>query len=247
MQIDIEGVSATTGDYYNLGGDLGWANFTEDQLSNDGHTITISNIDTDANNDISFELGGSVYPVGKTIPAASSYPITLKADTDGEGAKLPSEEQTITLVSTAATSVQTSASATYGFMTNYDSDIVTNYSLEANSTNSFILYYLSTGTFTDSTITITMDDFTFTTNDQISLGYGWVNLTDQQISNDGHTLTISGISTAFDSVFLINVKNKNIPESGSSLVQFVADADGTGTSMLPSEEQTATLIYVALP
>ncbi|KAA9005786.1 hypothetical protein F4V43_06800 [Paenibacillus spiritus] len=247
LQIDIEGVSVTTGDYYSLGDDTGWTKFTADQLSNDGHTVTITHINTAAQNDVSVELGGSVFPVGKTIPAAGSYPITLRADADGAGAKLPSEEQTITLVSTAAPAapaVRTPNSTSYGVY-QMDNSLTTDYFLDGDSTRTFILGYQVAPPFDNGTVTITMDDFTFTTSDQYSPGFNWSNLTEEQISNNGHTLTISGIGTVFDSVLMVKLMNKQTPEMGSSLVRFVADADGAGGSMLPSQEQTATLSYTS--
>ncbi|MDO7907489.1 S-layer homology domain-containing protein [Paenibacillus sp. JX-17] len=102
IEVSIEGISFSVSDYYNLGEE--WINFTEDQISNDGHTVTIENVNTASHNAVSFELGGSSDPVGKVIPAAGSYKITLKADADGTGVKLPAEEQTLTLISNPAVS-----------------------------------------------------------------------------------------------------------------------------------------------
>ncbi|GIP25874.1 hypothetical protein J23TS9_10040 [Paenibacillus sp. J23TS9] len=71
----------------------GWKKISADQISNDGHSVTISNINGYAR-DVAFQL------VNLVIPSPGRYDIKFKADADGINVgKDFSDEQSITLIS----------------------------------------------------------------------------------------------------------------------------------------------------
>ncbi|MNP35308.1 hypothetical protein D3C76_1286360 [compost metagenome] len=83
---------------------------------------------------------------------------------------------------------------------------------------------------------------TFTTNDYYNIS-GWLNLTSDQISNDGHTLTFTGSNRGVSDI-AFQLENKKMPAPGTYLIKFKADADGPGTARSYSEEQVITLIIL---
>ncbi|WP_036706059.1 BslA/BslB family hydrophobin, partial [Paenibacillus graminis] len=100
--------------------------------------------------------------------------------------------------------------------------------------------FFSSEKFTNAIIEVTLEGLTFSTNDYYSIS-GWVHPTAGQISNGGHTLTFTGNASATSDI-AFQLQNKNIPAAGTYKIKYRADADGTGTARVFSEEQYITLI-----
>ncbi|MFJ7667419.1 BslA/BslB family hydrophobin [Lysinibacillus sp. NPDC097195] len=99
-------------------------------------------------------------------------------------------------------------------------------------------YYAETA-FVNGTLTIQLpSEITVTTADQVSF-VGWRYITASEISNDGHTLTFTGINSSGD--FAIALNNKTIPVQGNYDIFAQADADGTGDSY-SGDSESVTLI-----
>lgn len=100
--------------------------------------------------------------------------------------------------------------------------------------------FFSSEKFTNAIIEVTLEGLTFSTNDYYSIS-GWVHPTADQISNGGHTLTFTGNASATSDI-AFELHDKNIPAAGTYMIKYRADADGTGTARVFSEEQYITLI-----
>lgn len=94
LKLTIEGLTFATTDMYALAGQQEWTTLNADQISEDGHTVTINGINSV--NDFSFEL------YNKTIPAPGIYSIKAAANANDGGSKTWSDEQTITYTSLRA-------------------------------------------------------------------------------------------------------------------------------------------------
>ncbi|SDM69385.1 S-layer homology domain-containing protein [Paenibacillus jilunlii] len=116
----------------------------------------------------------------------------------------------------------------------------TKYFTPASTATTVRFDFFSSEKFTNAVIEVTMEGLTFSTNDYYSIS-GWVHPTADQISNGGHTLTFTGNASATSDI-AFQLQNKNIPAAGTYKIKYRADADGTGTARVFSEEQYITLI-----
>ncbi|CAH1191560.1 S-layer homology domain-containing protein [Paenibacillus sp. JJ-223] len=128
---------------------------------------------------------------------------------------------------------------------NYESRAVFN---SGDSDVNLDFYYQTNDDFNNGTLEVTVDGITFAEGDEYSISNETLNgvpmitrITPQQISDDGKTLTISGINGKYTVVsFYLN--NKDIPEQGSYNITVKADADGTESSKSPAPDQYITFV-----
>jgi len=114
---------------------------------------------------------------------------------------------------------------------------------EADSSEQIIFAYATNEEFNNGTLEITSEGFTFGTDDYYyndSNEDTKIYFEDEQISNDGHTVIISNINGIFTKL-TFHLPDKIIPQKGSYLIKFKADADGPESGKTPSPEQKLTL------
>ncbi|MEN1986280.1 S-layer homology domain-containing protein [Paenibacillus hubeiensis] len=114
---------------------------------------------------------------------------------------------------------------------------------EANSSEQIIFAYATNEEFLNGTLEITSEGITFGTDDYYyndSNEDTKIYFEDEQISNDGHTVIISNINGIFTKL-TFHLQDKIIPQKGSYLIKFKADADGPESGKTPSPEQKLTL------
>lgn len=78
-----------------------------------------------------------------------------------------------------------------------------------------------------------------TTQDSIAPFTSWRNISASEISNNGHTLTITGLNGRGN--FAFQLDNKIIPSAGNYTITSVADADGA-LGQYTSESISVTLV-----
>ncbi|MBE1444790.1 S-layer homology domain-containing protein [Paenibacillus sp. OAS669] len=188
------------------------------------------------------EADGSVAAanIGNLQPGTYRFVITAKDASNNESAKDASHAVTVELVKGMLTT-PTVTYATYGFEVN--GAFSHTQQLTTGSRPFFIRFdYFSGETFRNAEVQVTMEGLTFTTDDYYNIS-GWVNPTNDQISNDGHTLTFKGSTSAISDI-AFELHNKVMPAPGTYQIRFKADADGSGTAKSYSEEQIITLVII---
>ncbi|MFC3748912.1 S-layer homology domain-containing protein [Paenibacillus sp. GCM10012306] len=176
--------------------------------------------------------------IGDLDAGVYSYILTSTNDNDNESPRDAEHAFTFTLQKGVRPAVPTLPAINYGF--NIGTDFIHSKLYQTGSLQSVIrLDYFTGETFSNGILEVTMEGLTFTTNDYIAVG-GWRNITAEEISNGGHTLTIKNIS-GFKQDVAFELYNKRIPAVGDYLIRFRADADGIGTQKSFSEEQQITL------
>jgi len=186
------------------------------------------------------EADGSVSAanIGDLHEGTYRFVITAKDSSNNESAKDAAHAVTIELIN-GVLITPTVTSSIYGF----DGGISKTKQLVTGSTQRTIRFdFFSGETFTNAEVQVTIEGMTFTTNDYYNIS-GWLNLTSDQISNDGHTLTFTGSNRGVSDI-AFQLENKKMPAPGTYLIKFKADADGPGTARSYSEEQVITLIIL---
>lgn len=95
--------------------------------------------------------------------------------------------------------------------------------------------------FDNGTVTVTVEGISFGTEDYYIPGDGWRHFTEDQISNDGQTVTISGVNGYTQNV-AFELRNQIIPNEGSYRIIITADADGSGINRSESIQHVFTLV-----
>ncbi|OKP89884.1 S-layer homology domain-containing protein [Paenibacillus sp. P32E] len=116
--------------------------------------------------------------------------------------------------------------------------------IEGSTPNSIRYDFITSEPFVDGFINVTMEGLTFSTDDYYNVSSQWLHPTSDQISEDGHTIHITGINNAND--FSFELHGKVMPPAGNYLIKFTADADGEGIKTL-SNEQSITLVSLPMP
>ncbi|WP_157843225.1 BslA/BslB family hydrophobin [Bacillus sp. FJAT-42315] len=97
------------------------------------------------------------------------------------------------------------------------------------------LDYFANTTFVNGTLTIQLpSEITVTSADSVGPFGQWRQITVSEISNNGHTLTFTGLNGNGD--FALQLNSKVIPAKGSYEITVSADADGSGNSYLVDSE-----------
>ncbi|MDH5160324.1 BslA/BslB family hydrophobin [Heyndrickxia oleronia] len=86
--------------------------------------------------------------------------------------------------------------------------------------------YFTRTRFTNGTLVISLEGITATTSDSVNID-GWRSIDASEISEDGHTLTFTGINFSGDIAF--EMHNKTYSE-GTYIIRAQGDADGIGTT-----------------
>ncbi|OBZ08955.1 hypothetical protein A8L34_22675 [Bacillus sp. FJAT-27264] len=180
----------------------------------------------------------SVANIGDLDAGGYSYILTSTND-DGKESPLDAEHAfTFTLQKGARPAVPTRPSTYFGFPD--PAAFALSKSFLAGSLQSMIRFdYITGEAYSNGILEVSMEGLTFNTNDLIFVN-GWRNITSDQLSNDGHTLTIKNITGPSQDI-AFELHNKRVPSTGDYLIRFRADADGIGTQKSFSEEQQITL------
>ncbi|WP_179136091.1 S-layer homology domain-containing protein [Paenibacillus sp. 32352] len=186
------------------------------------------------------EADGSVAAanIGNLQPGTYRFVITAKDASNNESVKDASHAVTVELVKGMLTT-PTVTSTIYGF----DGGISRTKQLVTGSTQSRVRFdFFSGESYRNGEIQVTMDALTFTTDDYYNIS-GWVHPTNDQISNNGHTLTFTGSNSGISDI-AFELHDKVMPAPGTYQIRFKADADGPGTAKSYSEEQIITLVII---
>lgn len=102
--------------------------------------------------------------------------------------------------------------------------------------------YATNEIFENGILEITAEGITFGTDDSYTTdGETRTYFNEEQISNGGHTVTITGVNGIYTEL-RFHLQDKIIPQPGSYLITLKADADGVGSSKSISSGQSLTLI-----
>ena len=195
-----------------------------DEIGFSGHGITINSININPAQTVVLSLKR------KTLPVQDNYLFNARADSDGPGvikdysSGIGKESKTIKVVN----SLPATSSGTLSLTPDTNrtaakiANIVVDYIMGEEFNNGRLTYCLPAG-------------FEANAGDSLTtyLGESPV-LTSGEISADGRTVTISGLTSAAYGHYILNLKNKTLPAAGDYTFRVTGEAYGAGTAKGPS-------------
>ncbi|MCM3784288.1 S-layer homology domain-containing protein [Neobacillus mesonae] len=190
-------------------------------------------------------VDGSLDPSSIGDLAPGEYKFAITATDEALNESEISSDYVITVSLTKDVQVQiTKSSESYGFDGYFARE---KESVAGINPITFRLDYVTGEVFENGTLEITVPDgFSFGTDDKYFDYDGsgaWRNFTEDQIINDGKTITFTGISGMERRSILLY--NQLIPQEGIYTFTFIGDADGAESSKAPSEPHYCTLRSVS--
>ncbi|OXM82700.1 hypothetical protein CF651_29775 [Paenibacillus rigui] len=188
------------------------------------------------------EADGSVLSaqIGDLPPGSYKFVITATDSSNNESAKDAAHVITLTLVNGIQPTV---TMYTYGF--DGGGTGAHTKQLNAGSTAANIRFDFFPGeTIVNGVMVLNFEGITVDTNDQYNAG-SWNKYTSSQISNGGHTVTLTGVNRVSKQDIAFMLYNKVIPAPGTYYITCTIDADGPGNTRTESVEHKIAIISVA--
>ncbi|WP_211744906.1 S-layer homology domain-containing protein, partial [Paenibacillus sp. Marseille-Q4541] len=174
--------------------------------------------------------------LGDLAPGEYKYVITATDEALNESEK---NSDSAIVISLTKDGMPTVTSDVYGF----DGAVLKVKEFAAGSSPFHIRFdYFMPEVFNNGTLEVTVEGISFGVEDYYHDGTKWKNFTEGLISNGGKTIVLSEISGR--KVLSFELHNQVIPQEGTYLITFRADADGAGSGRTPSIEQSITLVSV---